>query len=334
MKYVLQFFTLFLLFNILSSCKTRDESVKIGFMLHALDKERWENDRDYFVKHAESLGATVVVVEAGNNADEQYRQAQKLLAEGIDVLVVVPVDQFGAAKIADAAKKLNVPVISYDRLIMNCSLDFYISTDNVEIGELQANYLTTIKPVGKYALIGGAETDHNSQFLQLGHMNVLAPLIEKGDLKIVLNTYTKDWGESEGYAILSKFLSSPNSIPDAVIAGNDAIAFGAIQALEEANLLGKVLVAGMDSDLRNLQEIVKGNQTCTVYKPLQKMAQTAADIAYRLGSGLECERTFQTTSNGQMLVPSMLFSGVVVNKQNLRLTVVSEGYQREEDIFE
>ncbi len=334
MKYVLQFFTLFLLFNILSACQKSEEPIKIGFMLHALDKERWENDRDFFVQHAEHLGATVVVVEAGNDADEQYKQAQKLLAEGIDVLVVVPVDQFSAAKIADAAKKVNVPVVSYDRLIMNCSLDFYISTDNVEIGELQAKYLTTIKPEGKYALIGGAMADHNSQFLQLGHMNVLAPLIEKGDLKVVLNTYTQEWGEQEGYEIMQKFLSSPNSIPDAVIAGNDAIAFGAMRALENANLLGRVLVAGMDSDLRNLQEIVKGNQTCTIYKPLQKMATTAADIAFRLGSGLECERTFQTTSNGHMLVPSMLFSGVVVNKQNLRLTVVSEGYQSEADIFD
>jgi D-xylose transport system substrate-binding protein len=89
----------------------------------------------------------------------------------------------------------------------------------------------------------------------------------------------------------------------------------------------------MDADLQNLQEIVKGTQTCTIYKPIQKMASAAAEIAFKLGSGLECERTFQTTSNGEMLVPSLLFDGDLVNKHNIKFTVVSEGYQREEDIF-
>jgi D-xylose transport system substrate-binding protein len=89
----------------------------------------------------------------------------------------------------------------------------------------------------------------------------------------------------------------------------------------------------MDADLGNLQEIVKGNQTCTIYKPIAKMASTAAEIAYRLGNGEKCEKTFQTISNGEMLVPSFLFNGVIVNKQNLKLTVISEGYQTEEDIF-
>lgn len=332
MKYVVRIFSLFLLALLISSCQT-DQSVKVGLLLHALDKERWESDRDYFVEKVKELGGTVTVVEAGNNADTQLKQAKKLLSEGINVLVVVPVDQFAAAKIAEEARKNNVPVVSYDRLIMNCELDYYVSTDNVKIGELQANYLSTIKPEGNFMLIGGARSDHNSQFLYLGHMNILSPLIEKGDVKIVLNTFTEYWGETEGYTITSNYLKQKNNFPDAIIAGNDAIAIGAIRALGEAGLAGKVLVAGMDADLQNLQEIINGTQTCTIYKPIQKMASAAAEIAFKLGSGLECERTFQTISNGKMLVPSLLFDGDIVNKHNIKLTVVSEGYQREEDIF-
>ena len=332
MKYVFRFFTCFLIALLISACQ-KEQNVKVGLLLHALDKERWESDRDYFVEKVQELGGTVTVVEAGNDAETQLKQAQKLIAEGVDVLVVVPVDQFGASKIVEEAQKNNVPVVSYDRLILNCKLDYYVSTDNVEIGELQARYLTTIKPDGNYVLIGGARSDHNSQFLYLGHMNVLSPLIEKGDIKVVLNSFTESWEEIEGYNITKDFLKNSAAQPDAIIAGNDAIAMGAIRALDEAGMAGKVLVAGMDADLHNLQEIVKGTQTCTIYKPISKMAAAAAEIAFRLGSGLDCERTFQTISNGEMLVPSYLFNGVIVNKQNLKLTVVSEGYQTEEDIF-
>jgi D-xylose transport system substrate-binding protein len=332
MKYLFRIFTFILLTLMITSCK-KDEPVKVGLLLHALDKDRWESDRDYFVEKVNELGGSVIVVEAGNSAETQLKQAQKLLSEGVDVLVVVPVDQFAAARIVEDAKRINVPVISYDRLILNCKLDYYISTDNVEIGELQARYLTTVKPQGNYLLIGGGRNDHNSQFLYLGIMNELAPLIERGDIKVVLNTFTESWEEKEGYDIASAFLANKANKADAVLAGNDAIAMGVIRALEEHGLEGSVLISGMDADLPNLQEIVKGTQTLTVYKPIQKMASTAAEIAVRLGSGLPCERTFQTTSNGEMLVPSFLFNGVVVNKQNLKLTVVSEGYQKEEDIF-
>ena len=332
MKFVARFFLILLIALVSITCQN-PKPVSVGFMLHALDKERWESDRDFFVNKVRELGGTVTVVEAGNVAETQLEQARKLLAEGVSVLVVVPVDQFAAAQIVEEAHKKNVPVISYDRLILNCDLDYYVSTDNVEIGELQASYLTTIKPEGKFALIGGAKSDHNSQFLYLGHMNVLAPLIEKGDVNVVLNTFTESWEENEGYAIARDFLVKPDSQPDAFIAGNDAIAIGVIKALDEAGIAGNVLVAGMDADLANLQEIVKGNQTCTVYKPIEKMATAAAEIAMKLGKGEECERSFQTVSNGNKLVPSYLFNGVVVNKQNLKLTVVSEGYQKEEEIF-
>jgi D-xylose transport system substrate-binding protein len=332
MKLVVRLLTLVLTVFLLSGCQ-KPEPVKVGLMLHAFDKERWENDRDYFVSKVEELGGTVTVVEAGNNAETQLKQAQQLLSEGIGILVVVPVDQFAAARIVEEAHQNNVKVISYDRLILNCKLDYYVSTDNVEIGELQADYLTKIKPQGNYALIGGARNDHNSQFLYLGQMNVLSPLIEKGDIKMVFNTFTEQWSEEEGYNLTLEMLQKSGNKIDAVIAGNDAIALGTIKALESKGLSGKVLVAGMDADLRNLQELVKGTQTCTIFKPIQKMAGAAAEIAVKLAKGEECGRTFQTTSNGERLVPSVLENGVVVTRDNLKLTVVSEGYQKEEDIF-
>lgn len=322
----------FLLFVVFGSC-SKKEPVKVGFLLHAFDKERWDNDVDFFKKKIQELGGTVNVQVADNDADKQLAQAKELLNNVVDVLVVVPVDQLKAAKIVEAAHGAGIKVISYDRLIKNCQLDYYVSTDNVEIGELQAEFLTKIKPDGNYALIGGANRDNNSQFLYLGQMNVMAPLIERGDVRIVYNTFTDNWSESEGYENTKELLSRTNNNVDAIIAGNDAIAFGVITALKEVNLEGKILLAGMDADLRNLIEIVKGNQTCTVYKPYEKLASTAAEIAYKLARGEGFEHTFQTISNGAKLVPTYFHNAVLVNRENLRLTVISEGYQKEEEVY-
>lgn len=326
-------FLILLPFMVLGGCNQKEKNVEVGFLIHALDKERWENDRDYFVEKVEDLGGTVNVLIAENDANKQLAQAKELLANGVDVLVVVPVDQFAAAEIVDEAHENNVKVISYDRLIKNCDLDYYISTDNVEIGQLQAHYLATIKPTGKYALIGGANNDNNSKFLYLGQMNVLQPLVDKGDIEIVYNEFTDAWEEIEGYEHTLKMLQSSDGV-DAILAGNDAIAMGSLRALRENGMEGDVLVAGMDADLRNLQEIVAGHQTCTVYKPYQKIASTAAELAMKLARGEPCERTFQTVSNGKVLVPAVFHDAMIVNKENLKLTVISEGYQTEEEVYQ
>lgn len=332
MNYPVKLFLLLLLpFFLFNGCK-KEEPVKVGFLIHALDKERWANDRDFFIEKVRELGGTVEVRVADNNAETQLNQAKNLIASGINVLVVIPVDQLQAADIVKNAHQNNVGVISYDRLIKNCSLDYYVSTDNVEIGMLQAEYLTTIKPEGRYALIGGALRDNNSQFLYLGQMNVLQPLVEKGDIEIVYNVFTENWGEDEGYNHTQELLVQTSEI-DAIIAGNDAIAMGVIRALQEAGLEDKVLVAGMDADLRNLKEIVAGHQTCTIYKPYEKLAATAAELAVNLAKTGEVERSFQTVSNGTRLVPAVLHNGMIVNKENLKLTVISEGYQKEEEIY-
>lgn len=322
----------FLVGFIFTGCENKEQSVKVGLLVHAFDNERWESDRDFFVKNVKELGGTVEVKDAENDAAKQLAQAKELLANGVDILVIIPVDQFAAAEIVKAAHEKEVKVISYDRLIKNCKLDYFVSTDNVEIGALQAQYLTTIKPAGKYAIIGGAISDNNSQQLYLGQRNVLQPLVEKGDIKIVYNEFTNAWAEKEGYEHAKKLLKRVPDI-DAIIAGNDELAMGVVKALSEKGKEGSVLIAGMDANLQNLREIVAGKQTCTVYKPYGKMAATAADLAVKMALGKEFEKTYQTVSNGEVLVPTVFYTGTIVNKENLKLTVISEGYQKEEEVF-
>src|SRR5690554_6460286 len=150
MKNIIRLGSLFFLTLFLLAGCSRKEEVKVGFLLHALDKERWENDRNFFVEKVEELGGTVEVRIADNDAEKQLDQARELLTKGVDVLVIVPVDQFAAAQIVEDAHSKDIRVISYDRLIKNCMLDYYVSTDNVEIGRLQAEYLSTLQPTGSY----------------------------------------------------------------------------------------------------------------------------------------------------------------------------------------
>lgn len=164
-------------------------------------------------------------------------------------------------------------------------------------------------------------------------MNVLQPLIEKGDIEIILDQYTTYWMPDESYSLISDYLNKGGEL-DAIIAGNDALASGAITALREKNLAGKVLVAGQDADIGAVRSIVASDQTITIYKPIESMAATAANAAIKISKGEAPSNMNLTVNNGKRLVPAILLPAQVVNRQNIQMTVVSEGYLEEQAIFE
>ncbi|MBN2214907.1 MAG: substrate-binding domain-containing protein [Bacteroidales bacterium] len=309
------------------------KKVKIGLLMDNYEQDRWERDRDYFIQKAEELGAEVLVEVADGDAARQLEQAQKLLDEKADVLVIVPVDLNEAAKIIPLAHRYQNRVLSYDRLIKDCNLDFYISFDNVEVGALQAEYLTKICPVGNYAIIGGAKTDNNSFLLKIGQMNVLEPLIEKGDIGIVYDQFVDRWHEDNGYAHMKECLKKNPDI-DAVLVANDGLATGVARALEEHGLLGKVHISGQDAELSACQRIIAGTQTMTVYKPIEAIAYKAAGIAVRLAEGDNFRDLHMSVNNGKKMVPALLLPSMVVNRETIKLTVVADGYLKENKIFE
>ncbi|MGQ7870559.1 substrate-binding domain-containing protein [Sunxiuqinia sp. sy24] len=331
MKHINVIFGFFLLIFLFSGCNTKPV---VGLLMDTIERERWAKDRDLFVEKVNELGGSVVVKVADSDPSVQFQQALDLINEGIDVLVIIPVDKTVAAGIVKTAKKTRIPVLAYDRLIWDCDLDFYISTDNIQIGEKQAEFLTKSKPEGNYALIGGPTTDNNSVQLYLGWMNVLQPLVDKGDITIISNTFVDAWQPEEGYKVTKELLEKGETI-DAIIAGNDALASGAIQALHEHEMDGEVLIAGQDADINAIRNIVFGNQTITVYKPLESMAFNAAIAAVKMAKGKDpTDNMSFTVNNGHRLVPAILLEGQIVNKQNIRMTVISEGFVAEQEVFE
>ncbi|WP_372774849.1 substrate-binding domain-containing protein [Mangrovibacterium sp.] len=331
MKQIKFFFSILMVFLLLAGCKQKPE---IGFLMDTIARERWIKDRDAFVEKVEEQKGTVIVKVAESDPDVQFKQALELINRDVDVLVIIPVDMVVAAGIVKMAKNKNIPVISYDRLIRDSDIDFFVSTDNITVGEEQARFLTTVSPTGNYVLIGGPTIDNNSYQLYLGWMNILQPMVDKGDINIVGSKFVDRWEPQDGYTMMKEVLEKGETV-DAVIAGNDALAGGAIQALEEYELAGKVLVAGQDADITAIRNIILGTQTITVYKPIESMAYNAADVAIKIAKGKKPSDNMSfTINNGHRLVPSILLDGQVVNKQNIRMTVISEGFVAEQEIFE
>ncbi|MDK2800354.1 MAG: D-xylose transport system substrate-binding protein [Clostridiales bacterium] len=314
-----------------SEDKAKDK-IKIGLSIDDLRLERWQHDRDIFKKRAEELGAEVLVQSANGDDQTQLSQSENLISQGIDVLVVIPHNGAAIAPVVEQAHKAGIKVLAYDRLITNADVDYYISFDNVRVGELQAEGILKKVNKGNFFLLGGSPTDNNAKLFRKGQMNVLQPLIDKGDIKIVGDQWAKDWLPEEALKIMENALTANDNNIDAVVASNDSTAGGAIQALAAQNLDGKVAISGQDADLAACQRIVEGTQTMTVYKPIQKLATKAAEIAVAMAKGEEIE-TSATVNNGKIDVKSVLLTPIAVTKENIDETVIKDGFHKKEDVY-
>ncbi|MBO8164317.1 MAG: D-xylose ABC transporter substrate-binding protein [Brevibacillus sp.] len=312
--------------------KQDDGKIVVGFSMDTLKEERWQKDRELFEAKVRELGAEVLTQAANSDDAKQLSQAENLISQGVDVLVVVPHNAEATAAIVEKAHEAGIKVLSYDRLIKNSDVDLYVSFDNEKVGEMQAQEIVKRVPKGNYVYIGGADTDNNAVLFRQGAMNILKPLEEKGDIKIVFDQYSKDWKPEEALKNMENALTANNNDIQAVVAANDGTAGGVIQALAAQGLAGKVPVSGQDAELAALQRIVEGKQTMTVYKPIHKEAAIAAELAVKLAKGESIE-TNSTVNNGKIDVPSVLLEPVVVTKENIVDTVIADGFQKLEDVY-
>lgn len=309
-----------------------EKKIIIGMSVDDLRLERWQRDRDIFTAEAKKLGAEVIAISANGDADKQMRDSENLIAKGVDILVVIPNNGDVMGAIVDQAHQEKVKVLAYDRLITNSDVDAYISFDNTKVGELQAEAIVKQVPKGRYFLMGGSPTDNNAKMFREGQMNVLKPLIAKGDITIVGDQWVKDWLPEEALKIMENALTATDNKIDAVVASNDSTAGGAIQALAAQNLAGKVAISGQDADLAAVKRVNEGTQTVTVYKPISKLAKNAAELAVKMVRN-ENLNLSQKVNNGYKEVPSLLLEPIAVDKNNIKETIVKDGFHSEKDIF-
>jgi len=312
-----------------------DDQILIGLSMDTLKETRWQKDRDYFVAKAEALGAKVLVQSANSDDTRQIQDVQSLLSNKVDVLVIVPHNGQAMAKAVNLAREAGVPVIAYDRVITDCDLDVYLSFDNVRVGEMQAQYLVDKLPKGRKARlmrIFGAKTDNNAFMFKQGQDNVLEPRIAAGEIEIIHEDWAENWKPESAKKITNAAITQHGANFDAILASNDGTAGGAIQALMEEGLAGKIIVTGQDAELVACQRIASGVQAMTIYKPIRHLANAGAELAVKMGRGQPVIAR-GSVNNGKAEVPSVLLDVVTVTKENLEATVIADGFHSREEVY-
>lgn len=307
------------------------DELLVGLLLDSIVVERWQRDRAIFSARAKELGAEVVVRNCNEDNALQQQQIKELADLGVDVLVVVPYDKDGIAEDIVQARKRGIPVIAYDRLILNAEVDLYISFDNIRVGEMMAGSLAAAVPQGEYVIINGSPLDNNSTMFNQGFHQALAAGLGEGAIGIRSETWADAWRPEVAYETVSALLGESGRI-DAVIAANDGLAGAVIRALAEHRLAGTVQVVGHDADLSACQRIAEGTQLMTVYKPLGILAKQAADAAVALARG-ESLQVASTIFDGKADVPYIKLSPISVTRDNLVKTVIADGFHSFDDVY-
>jgi D-xylose transport system substrate-binding protein len=309
--------------------------VLLGLSMDTVKEERWQGDRDMFVARAKELGADVLVQSANGDDTRQIADMEALISRKVQAIVMIPHDTTAMAKAVDMAHQANIPIISYDRIIQNADVDLYMSFDNIKVGELQAKFLVEHLPTpgkGRIVRIYGSKADNNSAMFKTGQDNVLKPYIDRGDIQVVHEDWADDWKPENAKKITNAAITKIGKSFDAILASNDGTAGGAVQALVEEGLAGKVMVTGQDAELVACQRIAAGTQTMTIYKPLKTLASGAAEMAYKLATK-KIVVANKTVNNTKIDVPSILYDVITVTKDNLEATVIKDGFQKRADVF-
>jgi D-xylose transport system substrate-binding protein len=317
---------------------------KIALLLPETKTTRYETaDRPDFEAKMKALcpSCEIIYSNANQDATQQLSQAEAALTNGAQVLVLDPVDSAAAGAIADKAKAQGVPVIAYDRLILNSDgVSYYVSFDNVGVGKLQAQSLIDkLNSMGvtdpTIVMINGSPTDNNASLFKQGAHSVFDPLVSAGKLTIAKEYDTPDWSPDQAQTEMQQALTALSNKVDGVYAANDGTASGAIAAMKSAGLNPLPPITGQDAQLSAIQSILVGEQYMTVYKAIKPEAEAAAQLAYDLltKTPVPADMTSgNTANNGKIDVPFVQLTPVAVTKDNIKSTVVADGFWTVADI--
>lgn len=303
----------------------------IGLSIDSMVIERWHRDVDIIKTRAEELGFEVEVVNSYEDSDKQIKQIRALIKEGAEAILILPHNKDGLADVVEEAKKEDIIVIAYDRLIADANVDAYVSFDNMAVGEMIAGAMIKEVPQGNYVIINGAPADNNSTMIHEGFFNELQPLIDKGEIEVISEVWAENWREEYAYNTISRLMQDEVQV-DAIICANDLLAEGAISALSEYGLAGDIPVAGQDANVSACQRIVEGKQLMTVYKPLKNLAEGSVELIYTM---LHKQNVSESSiiNDGTYDVPYVKFGVIEVNKDNMNETVIKDFFHSMEDVY-
>ena len=302
----------------------------IGLLLPDSVTARYEaEDRPAFVAqiHKRCPGCSVAYQNASADAGKQQLQAESMLARGVDVLVLDPVDGGAAASIVNEAASQGVPVIAYDRLIDSSDLSFYISADNRRVGVLQAQALVDrLRELGAKTgtgilMVNGSQTDHNAKLYEQGAQSVL----KTSGLTVLSSFDSPDWSAAQAQTWVAGQITQYGGRIQGVYAANDSLAQGSIAAMQAAGVSPIPVTTGQDAEIAAIQRILTGTQYMTVYKPIKDQARIAADAAIALTRGEKVPAT-TTTRIGGKDIPTRLLTPLPVTATDVQNVIVDSGF--------
>jgi D-xylose transport system substrate-binding protein len=335
-RVLIAFGALMLIAVVAAGCggSSSSSGTKIALLLPENETPRYEtNDKPDFEKAVEEKceECEVIYLNAGGDAEKQQSQAESALTQGAEVLVVDPMDSKSAAAIAEKAHAQGVPVVSYDRLIENGEVNAYISFDNEKVGELQAEALAKKlkedgSPSGPIIMLNGDPADPNAAGFKAGAHKGL----EAAGVEIAKEYDTPGWSAENAQREAQQAITAlGNNGFAGIYAANDDLGGGAIAAMKGAGINPEERpVTGQDATVAGLQRILAGQQYVTVYKKIEPEATITAEIAIALAEGEEVPKELITEeiNNGKTEVPSAILEPIAVTKENVKSTVVAEGF--------
>jgi len=308
------------------------EKPKVGMLWDTTHAERRVTIANLMQDRAKIDGWEPLFQSANNDDKLQITQGEAMISKGVKLLVISPVNMDTASVIVNDAENAGIKVVDFDRLLKNCKPDIFIGFDNDSIGDAIAGWAVKMVPKGNYALICGDPADNNAVVYREGYYRVLKPYVDRGDIKIVVDQYCAAWDGAVALKIAEQALTQNNNNIQVFLSQYDGLSNGCIQALQEQNLAGKVVVTGQDAELPALQRIVGGTQSMTIWKSSEEMAKLGADTIKAMLEG-KTPPTNTKLNNGIIDIPAYLLSVKVVEKRNMMQTIIAAGARKIEDVY-
>lgn len=316
--------------------------IPVGVILpETASSARWEGfDKPLMEAALKAKGLSPHIENAQGDVQKFATLADGMINDGVKVLIIASINSELGGTVAQKANAQGIPTIDYDRLNLGGSSEYYVSFDNVKVGELQGQGLSDAlkdKPDGQQVIeIEGAPTDNNATLFAQGQRKVLDPLYESGKLKLVQSQPIDDWDNQKGGTTFEQILTGNGTKVDGVVAANDGLAGAIITVLKKYQLNGKVPVTGQDATADGLKAILAGDQYMTVFKPIKEEAEATAELAAALAKGDKAAADKVATQKvndptGKRDVKSVLRTPYLITKNEVK-RVIDEGYVKAEEV--
>ncbi len=324
----------------------------VGIAMPTQSSERWVDDGNNMVDMFEELGYETNLQYAEDVVENQLSQIENMITQGVDILVIASIDGEALTDVLDQAQNLGIPVIAYDRLIMNHEhVSYYATFDNFEVGVLQGEYIEEQLALDEsedsynIELFAGSPDDNNAYFFWDGAMSVLQPYIDEG--KLIVRSGQTDfsqgatlrWSGSEAQERMDNLLSAHYSDEDidVVYSPFDGISLGIVSSLKAVGYgtdsRPLPLITGQDAERSSIRSIVEGEQTQTIFKDTRLLAEQAVEMARAVIENEEPEvNDTETYDNNEKIVPSYLIEPVSVDIDNYEEVLIESGYYDEDEI--